>query len=93
MHTRERVLHVGGRMCHSHPTHMLTSSMATIFQHTLEASCECVLFCTKFLSECEEVMKLVTYNMARQIRLVQPFNDWIIKFMMALLKVSSSLKR
>lgn len=77
---------MGGRMCHNHPTHMLTSSMTTIFQQTSEASCQCVLFCTKFLSDREEALKLVTCNTTREVRLFQPFNDWIIKFMMVVLK-------
>lgn len=88
LHTREKVSHVGGRMCHNHPTHMLTSFVTTVFQKTLKVSCECVLFCTKFLSECEEGLKLVTCNMTRQARLFQPFSVWIIKFIMDILKDS-----
>ena len=43
--------------------------------------------------ECKEGLKLVTYNRTRQVRLFQPFSDWIIKFVMPVLKDSWSLRR
>lgn len=88
LHTREKVSLVGRKMCHNHPTHMITSSVTTIFQQTSEASCECVFLCIKFLSKCEQKLKLVTYNTIRQVRLFQPFSNLIIKFVMAVLKDS-----
>ena len=62
------------------------------FQQTSKAYYECVLFCTKFLSECKEGLKLVTYNTTFQVILFHSFKEWIIKFMMILLKTLKYLK-
>jgi len=87
---------VGRETCHNHyfyPMHMLMSLMDTAFEQTLEAPFGCVLVRIDLLSKREEGLKLVVCNRACQVRLFQPFNDWIVKFMMAILKGSCSMKR
>lgn len=80
LHKKWKVLPMGSKMCHSnyfHPIHMLTFSLNTIFQQTLEASCGCVLIYTDLLRKHEEGLKLDVCNEACQVRLFQPFSDWI----------------
>ena len=95
LHKHLKVFPVGRNMCHNnyfHPIHILTSLLERIIIQSSKPSCECTFFSVILLSKHKKRLKLVYYNGPFQERLLQPFNDWIIKYMMNLLKTMDSLK-